>query len=256
MKNNLKAEEEKINNFFSSLAKILEDKKQELIENIRNQYKSNKDKIGSKLNFFGNKMESTDLLKDFFNDIVNSKNIEIFDGIDNFNKLLKVHSDQKNSFCKLVEFKFLHDDINNLNLFVGNFSEIKIRNKIVNFGNKNFQLPNSLSGANLIMDDDIRNRYNTVRNFAPGYSYPKKFEVPIDSPHYLKDSIKKYYIQHDAYKINSPKIIGDLELDLNKYKKSTKLKGLASLNSSEVIPHSKSKADIGLSKQNNISSSN
>jgi len=261
MKNNLKVEEEKVNNFFSNFAKIIEEKRQEHIENIRKYYISNKEKIGLKLNFFGNKMESTDNLKNYLTEIVNSKNIEIFAGIENFSELVRVHSDQKNSFCELAEYKFLHDDINNLNNFVGNFSEIKSKNKIVNFGKSTYDPNNNKINTNNVnnmiinsnnknlfqVSDENKFNFNSIispKGINKGISSGTNNENPnkksydiVNSSHFLKEGLKNYDMGFDSYEydLNSPKPL--IELDLNKYKKSSRVnaKGFSSYNSEEIL---------------------
>jgi len=109
IKKNQKNEENKINYIFNHYFSILQQRKEEILENLHEHFNKNKEQVSSKLNFLTRKMEDTVSLKDMLSD---QSDIETnLPTINNkYNDIYKRHIEQKASNCELTECKFISED--------------------------------------------------------------------------------------------------------------------------------------------------
>ncbi len=134
IKRNQKEEEDKVNAFYSSYIQLLEDKKNDLLENIKKHYTNNKDKISKKLNFCTKKMEDTENVKSLLTDQPSDPN-SMLNALKSYNDLYKRHFEQKTSFCELIHFRFVGEDESKVFRTVNNNADLYTKSKNINFLN-------------------------------------------------------------------------------------------------------------------------
>ena len=205
-------EEKKINNYFDSLFKFLEDKKNEYLSVIDDIFFNNTDIITDKLDKFSAKMEDAEYLKGAIN-LVKENYTHLNEVLYKFNKFKK----EVSSFVfniEVQEYTFINENFNNVYKLL-NSSNIEVKSIIVQFDNTN----NNYSPVNLIKTSPIKKEndgFSSIKNNIPkyniyslenqtNYNLIKNIKTNPDIPQrpYTLSSDNKNYNRPIVYKINN-----------------------------------------------------
>jgi len=135
MKKTQKDEEEIVHKQFSYYMQILEEKKNDILENIRKNNQNNNDKLSSKLGLLSKKTEETENFKKVVKDLTQERYLEISSILNNFNEISKRHADQRGSYFEYIDYKFMFEESNKFFRYVSTSAELNNKVRQVNFFN-------------------------------------------------------------------------------------------------------------------------
>jgi hypothetical protein len=161
IKTNKDMEEKKVNNFYDSLIKFLEDKKAEQLDNIRTIFSSNAERLNEKLDFFSTRMEEVEDIKANVYAILEKSPEVMADLLTRFNQIVEEVTDPNILNLDIAEYKFAHEDENKISKYLSNSGDLRSGNKIIRFNSNN----QNNSKANF----NNNNKYNLLNNYQDEY---------------------------------------------------------------------------------------
>lgn len=135
IKENKTTEESKVNNFYDSLIKFLDQKREDHIDQISNIFNSNADKLSERLDVFSQKMEESEEFKQIINQIAISpeSGAQIADIINHFNQFIKDNDESIIQDLALSEYKFVNENESKVTKYLSGLSELKQKQKLIKF---------------------------------------------------------------------------------------------------------------------------
>lgn len=178
-------EENKVTALYDQIIQYIYDKKTEALENIDNMFTSNAKKLGEKLDYFTNKIEEAETLKNQISFLLNNESNNINETIERFNTFLKDSLDQTKLNLELTEFKFSHDDETKLMKYLNNFGDLKSKSKFVRFGRADL---NSLAKLKKERErEDIDIQFGKMNISTGNKSVSKELREHRDYSGYMND---------------------------------------------------------------------
>lgn len=143
IKENKTSEENKVNSFYDGLIKLLDQKREDHIDQISNIFNSNADKLSERLDVFSQKMEESEEFKQIINQIAVSPDsgVQIADVINHFNQFIKENDGSNSTDLALTEFKFANENEGKVTKYLSSLGELKQKSKLVKFDSVNVNQP-------------------------------------------------------------------------------------------------------------------
>lgn len=152
IKDNKNTEEERVSNLYDNVIKFLDERRNEIIENINDLFAGNADKLSEKLDYFSSKMEDAEELKGHILSVMNNETQEINEVMSRYSQFVQETTDSNKLNLELAEYKFSHDDENKLFKYLSNFGDLKSKAKYIRFIPKNYVSSQQTSLKNLNSD--------------------------------------------------------------------------------------------------------
>jgi len=205
IKDNKSAEEEKISNIYDEAIKFLDEKKNEMFENINTIFANNADKLSEKLDYFSTKMEDAEELKLSVVNIMENNNYQINDLLERYSQFTRENLDSTKLNLELTEYKFSHEDQNKLIKYLNNFGDLKSKLKIIRFFSKNNNVSSKTSNSILennsipTQSNNMELQYKNINN-----NLNNSLKKPYDSNF---SAVNKYHYSNDL--LNSSELLND-----------------------------------------------
>jgi hypothetical protein len=182
IKENKVTEEERVSNLYDEIIKYLEEKKNEMFENISNMFATNADKLSEKLDYFSNKMEDAEELKANIVAVmnINSSSNSVNEVLQRYSQFMREANDSSKLNLELIEYKFSHDDENKMYKYLNNFGDLKSKTKHIRFmpkGSDNYSVAyNPQEKEEFKVKNQDTKKKNFDNNFTANNKYSNLFQ--------------------------------------------------------------------------------
>ena len=144
------------------MLKFLEEKKLDILDNIKNIFAGNAEKLSDKLDYFSNKMGDAEELKAHIVAVMNSQSFLINEVMESYTAFIRDANDPNKLNLELTEYKFSHDDESKLTKYLNNFGDLKSKTKFIRFKPKSGGInTNNVNNSNLSNANNYGQIYNT-----------------------------------------------------------------------------------------------
>ena len=193
---NKENEENKVNEIYDQLIAYLINNKNICLNKIDEFFKDNTKCISDKLDYFGEKIQNAEKLKEELIEIANEPNGKLNQIIDKYNNFIREVNDNGKYDLNISQYKFVHDDENKVIKYLNNFADLKNKKKIIKFNmnnNLNFNLKNTIN------TNPNQTNENTQRDYP---KFPVMDKVPISFGNRY-NNIENNYLDNTNESINA-----------------------------------------------------
>ena len=201
---NKENEENKVIEVYDQLIAYLINSKNVCLNKIDDFFKNNTKYISDKLDYFSEKIQNAEKLKEELIEISNEPNGRLNQIIDKYNNFIREMNDNGKYDLNINQYKFVHDDENKVIKYLNNFADLKSKKKIIKFNiNNNIK--------NIINTSPLPTNENSEKNFpippmekAP-LSFGNRYKIQNNLNNDLEDNITTDTINATLNKYITPK---------------------------------------------------
>jgi hypothetical protein len=193
---NKENEENKVIEIYDQLIAYLINSKNVCLNKIDDFFKNNTKYISDKLDYFSEKIQNGEKIKEELIEISNEPTGRLNQIIDKFNNFIRDINDNGKYDLNISQYKFVHDDENKVIKYLNNFADLKNKKKVIKFNmnnNLNFNLKNTIN------TNPNQTNENTQRDYP---KFPVMDKVPISFGNRY-NNIENNYLDNTNESINA-----------------------------------------------------
>ena len=203
---NKENEENKVIEVYDQLIAYLINNKNICLNKIDDFFKNNTKYISDKLDYFSEKIQNAEKLKEELIEISNVPSGKLNQIIDKYNNFIRDINDNGKYDLNINQYKFVHEDENKVIKYLNNFADLKSKKKIIKFNiNNNIK--------NIINTSPLPTNENSEKNFpsspiiekAP-LSFGNRYKIQNNLNNDLENNITTDTINATLNKYMTPKI--------------------------------------------------
>ncbi len=202
---NKENEENKVIEIYDQLIAYLINSKNVCLNKIDDFFKNNTKYISDKLDYFSEKIQNAEKLKEELIEISNEPNGRLNQIIDKYNNFIREMNDNGKYDLNINQYKFVHDDENKVIKYLNNFADLKSKKKIIKF-NINNNIKNIINTSPLPTNENSEKNFPipSIMEKAP-LSFGNRYKIQNNVNNDLEDNITTDTINATLNKYITPK---------------------------------------------------
>ena len=186
---NKENEENKVIEIYDQLIAYLINCKNVCLNKIDDLFKNNTKYISDKLDYFSEKIQNGEKIKEELIEISNEPTGRLNQIIDKFNNFIRDINDNGKYDLNINQYKFVHDDENKVIKYLNNFADLKSKKKIIKF-NINNNIKNIINTSPLPTNENSEKNFPipSIMEKAP-LSFGNRYKIQNNLNNDLEDNI-------------------------------------------------------------------
>ena len=202
---NKENEENKVIEVYDQLIAYLINNKNICLNKIDDFFKNNTKYISDKLDYFSEKIQNAEKLKEELIEISNVPSGKLNQIIDKYNNFIRDINDNGKYDLNINQYKFVHEDENKVIKYLNNFADLKSKKKIIKF-NINNNIKNIINTSPLPTNENSEKNFPipSIMEKAP-LSFGNRYKIQNNLNNDLEDNITTDTINATLNKYITPK---------------------------------------------------